>query len=176
MALTTLNNQSVASVTSFLPLSYSPTTSDMPSGSVLAVHDLASSGTAEQTVNSNTMTEMDTFTLSCQANSKFIWFMDTQQYIKGGTTVNPTFNLTVDGTSVGPSSGSGDSKSATFNHPFYGQNTFREVQFNYFVTGNLSSGSHTFQMRVAQYNPAGGSITVKYQGSKIRYLAYEIAG
>jgi hypothetical protein len=171
MALTTLNNQSISNLTDF-----NLSSNDMPSGSVLAVHDLESPVSTAQTINTSTLTEMDTFTLSCQANSKFVWFMDTQQYIKGGTTVNPIFKLVVDGTSVGPASGYGDSKSASFQHPFYGQNTFREVQFNYFVTGNLSSGSHTFQMMVAQYNPNGGNITVKYQGAKIRYLAYEISG
>ena len=155
-----------------------PTATDLGldvSGSVIATHEFVSPTTSDTAISSGSFSTLDTFTLDVKrANSKMIWFVDTQQYIKDTPNTNLTWRLQVDGVSVGIDISRGDANQSGLYHVWYGLAGGREVLYNHFVTPPLSQGSHTFTMDVARYN--SGTITLKYQGGAFRYLVQEIAG
>ena len=140
------------------------------SGSVLAVHTLQGQS-SDFSVTSGNWVDLDTFSITTQGNSRLIWFMDTQQYIKSIANTNPSFQLVVDGVVAGSQN---SANNARWFHNWYGQNAGREVQFNYFATDVLSSGSHTCKIQTNRYN--SGTITLGFQSCPQRYLVQEIAG
>jgi hypothetical protein len=154
-----------------------PTAADLGfdvEGSVIATHKFISPTTSDTAITSSSFTTLDTFTLDVKrGNSTMIWWVDTQQYIKSGGSMNLNWRLKVDGVSVGAQTSRTDANQAGLNHVWY-QNTSRETLYNHFITQPLTAGSHTFTLDVAVYN--GGTITLKYQGGGFRYLVQEIAG
>jgi len=154
-----------------------PTAGDLGlsvTGSVIATHEFTSPTTSDTAISSGTFATLDTFTLDVKrANSKMIWFVDTQQYIKSTGNTNLAWRLQVDGVSVGTDISRIDANQAGLYHVWFG-NTSRETLYNHFVTPSLSQGSHTFTLDLARYS--SGTVTVKYQGGAFRYLVQEIAG
>lgn len=155
-----------------------PTAGDLGlnvTGAVIATHEFVSPTTSDTAISSGSFSTLDTFTLDVKrANSKMIWFVDTQQYIKDTPNTNLAWRLQVDGVSVGADVSRADANQAGLYHVWYSQNTARETLYNHFVTPALSQGSHTFTLDVARY--VGGTVTLKYQGGAFRYLVQEIAG
>jgi len=147
------------------------------SGTVLNTHYLKSPSLSAVAIANSNYNTLDTFTLDViRDNSRMIWTMDTQQYIKDTPNTNPFFRLTVDGVSVAEVADidRNDVNQPGWYHAWYGQNAGRETQYNHFITKSLTAGTHTFAIQAARY--ASGTITLKYQGGAFRYIVQEIAG
>jgi len=161
---------SSASVTD---LGVSVPTSSLPAGTMIKTHTLKSPSNSQLALTNSSFADVDTFTITTQANSILVWIIDTQQYTKSGANTNIMFRLLVDGVSNGHP-GNGDERNPSWYHPWYGHSAGREVLYNHMVTNPLSAGSHTIIVQSATYNP--GTINLKYQNMYLRYLVHEIAG
>lgn len=148
-------------------------------GSVIATHKFISPTTADTAISSGTYSTIDEFNLDVKRNnSKMVWWIDTQQYIKSTGLTNLTMRLLVDDNPntgfVGPSDLSRtEPDTPGLYHVWYG-NTSRETLYNHIITPAMTAGSHNFKLQMFRYNT--GTITVKYQGGGFRYLVQEIAG
>ena len=148
-------------------------TADMPAGSIIATHTLASPANSQVGIASETFSTVDTFTITTRANSKLSVWMDVPQFTKTTGNTNLNFRLLVDGTSQGDGGG-GSPNNSSWNHSWYGENTSRQVLYNHMVTNALTAGSHTIDVQAARYSD--GTIQLRYQGAVIRYHIQEIAG
>ena len=161
---------SAASVTD---LGVSVPTSSLPAGTMINTHTLKSPSNSSLSMTNGSFADIDTFSITTQANSKLVWIIDTQQYTKSGGNVNVLFRLLVDGVDNGQP-GNGDERNPSWYHPWYGHSAGREVLYNHMVTNQLSAGSHEIKVQAAVYNP--GTIYLRYQNMYLRYLVHEIAG
>ena len=148
-------------------------TSSLPAGTMINTHTLKSPSNSALSLTNSSFADIDTFSITTQANSKLVWIIDTQQYVKSSANVNVLFRLLVDGVDNGQP-GTGDERNPSWYHPWYGHSAGREVMYNHMVTNALSAGSHEIKVQAAVYNP--GTIYLKYQTMYLRYLVHEIAG
>lgn len=111
---------------------------------------------------------VDTFNVTVQEGSRILFQFHTGQYIKSSATTNFQAYLAVNGTNM-PVNTAG---ATDFNHIWYASNTYREWQTSWFITDPLSAGTHTLEFKVGRYN--NGTLTMNYQGRRIRYLIQEI--
>ena len=148
-------------------------TADMPAGSIIATHTLASPANSQVGLASDAFSTVDTFTITTRANSKLAVWMDVPQFTKTTANTNLYFRLLVDGTSQGDH-GYGSPNNSSWQHSWYGENSSRQVLYNHMVTNALTAGSHTINVQAARYS--SGTIQLRYQGAVMRYHIQEIAG
>ena len=148
-------------------------------GSVIATHKFISPTTSDTAISSGTYSTIDEFSLTVKRNnSKMVWWIDTQQYIKSTGNTNLAMRLLVDDN---PNTGFGGTSNVDraqpdtpgLFHVWYG-NSSRETLYNHIITPAMTAGSHNFKLQMFRYS--AGTITVKYQTGAFRYLVQEIAG